>query len=102
MASSATPARTDHGDVAQHGHEHRAVVVNGISSDDEPSVQWGWHAHFPKVAHFAGFICAAICLIMIHGNHVGKQEDVWLVVLAVAFFSLSLGAIIRNRTSWRR
>ena len=27
-----------------------AVVVNGVSSDEEPSVEWGWHAHYPKVA----------------------------------------------------
>ena len=101
MASSSTPARQAHGEVAK-GDTHHAVVVNGVSSDDEPSVEWGWHGHYPKVARFAGFLVAAICLIMIHGNHVGREEDVWLVVFAIAFFSLSLGAVIRARTSWRR
>jgi hypothetical protein len=33
---------------------------------------------------------------------VGAQEDIWLVVLAIGFFALSLGSIIRARTSWRR
>jgi hypothetical protein len=101
VASSSTPARQAHGEVAK-GDTHHAVVVNGVSSDDEPSVEWGWHGHYPKVARFAGFLVAAICLIMIHGNHVGREEDVWLVVFAIAFFSLSLGAVIRARTSWRR
>ena len=39
---------------------------------------------------------------MLWGNHVGAQEDIWLVVLAIGFFALSLGSIIRARTSWRR
>ena len=59
-------------------------------------------AHYPKVARFAGFLVAAIMLIMLWGNHVGAQEDIWLVVLAIGFFALSLGSIIRARTSWRR
>lgn len=102
MASSATPARSDHGEVERHGHEHRAVVVNGVSSDDEPSVEWGWHGHYPKTARAAGFIVAIILVVMIHGNHEGEQEDIWLVALAVGFFALSLGSIIRARTAWRR
>ncbi|MDL5156000.1 DUF2631 domain-containing protein [Actinomycetospora termitidis] len=100
--ASTSPARRAASDAAHHGHEHQAVVVNGVSSDDEPSVEWGWHGHYPKVANFAGFLVAAICLVMIWGNHVGQQENIWLVVIAVAFFALSLGSIIRARTSWRR
>jgi hypothetical protein len=88
------------GDVAHH--DEAGVIVNGVSSDDEPSVEWGWHGHYPKVARFAGFLVAAILLVMLWGNHVGRQEDIWLVVLAVGFVALSLGAIIRSRTSWRR
>ena len=98
--ASTSPARQEHDD---HGDHHPApVVVNGISSDDEPSVAWGWHGHYPKVARFAGFVVAAILLIMLWGNQVGKQEDVWLVVLAIGFVALSVGSIVRARTSWRR
>jgi hypothetical protein len=108
--SSSAPARRDEGshEVSHdeqgddHGHALAPVVVNGVSSDQEPSVEWGWHGHYPKVAQFAGFAVAAICLIMIHGNHVGKQEDIWLVVIAIAFASLSIGNIVRQRSSWRR
>ncbi|PVZ14474.1 DUF2631 domain-containing protein [Actinomycetospora cinnamomea] len=101
MASN-SPARQHRGggDVAHR--DDAAVVVNGVSSDDEPSVEWGWHGHYPKVARFAGFFVAAVMLIMLYGNHEGQQEDVWLIVLAAGFFALSLGAIIRSRTSWRR
>jgi hypothetical protein len=99
--ASNSPARQQHGGGVAH-RDDAGVVVNGVSSDDEPSVMWGWHAHYPKVARFAGFLVAAIMLVMLWGNHVGAQEDIWLVVLAVAFFALSLGSIIRSRTSWRR
>jgi Protein of unknown function (DUF2631) len=99
--ASNSPAKQERGGGVAH-HDDEAVVVNGVSSDDEPSVEWGWHAHYPKLARFAGFLVAAILLIMLWGNHVGAQEDIWLVVLAVGFFALSLGSIIRARTSWRR
>ncbi|MEJ2860517.1 DUF2631 domain-containing protein [Actinomycetospora flava] len=101
-----SPARQEHGtggDVAHRDAHHPApVVVNGVSSDDEPSVAWGWHGHYPKVARLSGFLVAAIMLIMLWGNHEGRQEEIWLVALAIGFFALSLGAIIRSRTSWRR
>jgi len=99
--ASNSPAKQERGGGVAH-HDHEAVVVNGVSSDDEPSVEWGWHGHYPKLARFAGFLVAAIMLIMLWGNHVGAQEDIWLVVLAIGFFALSLGSIIRARTSWRR
>ena len=103
-SAPATHEQNSH-EVAELGPGHGApapVVVNGVSSEDEPSVEWGWHGHYPKVARTAGFVCAAVCLILIHGNHVGKQEDIWLVVLAVVFAGLATGNIIRSRASWRR
>ena len=99
-AKGSSPAERSHAAVANR--DEGAVVVNGVSSDDEPSVAWGWHGHYPKVARFAGFVVAAVLLVMLIGNHEGKEEDVWLVVLAAGFFSLSLGSVIRGRTSWRR
>lgn len=99
-AKGSSPAERSHSAVANRDDD--AVVVNGVSSDEEPSVGWGWHGHYPKVARFAGFVVAAILLVLTIGNHEGKEEDIWLVVLAVGFFALSLGAIIHRRISWRR
>ncbi len=104
MAGTAPAHRShDSHEVEQHGHAAPApVVVNGVSSDDEPSVEWGWHGHYPKVAHFAGFAVAAVCLILLWGNHVGLTEDLFLLVFAVAFAALSIGSIMRSRKAWRR
>lgn len=105
-ATSSQSKQIEHDDsheVDHHGgHDHAPVVVNGVSSDDEPSVEWGWHGHYPKVARLAGFAVAAILLIMLWGNHEGSQEDIWLVVLGVGFAALSIGSIMRSRNSWRR
>lgn len=104
MAGSA-PAQRSQGsqEVEHHGHgAHEVVVVNGVSSDDEPSVEWGWHGHYPKLAEFAGFLVAAILVVMLIGNHSGLTEDIWLIVLAIGFAGLSIGQIARRRTAWRR
>jgi hypothetical protein len=99
--ASNSPARQERGgEVANR--DDAGVVVNGVSSDEEPSVEWGWHGHYPKTARIAGFIVGAVMLVMLYGNHVGQQEDIWLVAFAVGFFALSIGSIIRSRTSWRR
>jgi hypothetical protein len=99
--ASNSPARQERGGGVAH-RDDTAVVVNGVSSDDEPSVEWGWHAHYPKVARFAGLFVAVVMLVMLWGNHVGRQENIWLVVVGVFFAGLSIGSIIRSRTSWRR
>jgi hypothetical protein len=101
VASGSSPARQAHGEVAE-GDTHHAVVVNGVSSDEEPSVEWGWHGHYPKVARLAGFIVAAVLLIMLYSNYYNGEDQVWLIALAAGFFFLSLGSVIRARTSWRR
>ena len=59
MASSSPARRSDSSGAVAH-RDDAAVVVNGVSSDDEPSVEWGWHGHYPKVAHFAGFDFGAL------------------------------------------
>jgi hypothetical protein len=100
--ASNSPARQNQGGTGVSRRDDAAVRVNGVSSDEEPSVEWGWHGHYPKVARLSGFLVAAILLVMLWGNHVGAQEDIWLVTLAAGFFALSLGSIIRSRTSWRR
>ena len=35
-------------------HTSKEIVVDGISTLDEPSVEWGWHQHSRKVGLVTG------------------------------------------------
>ena len=64
------------------GHTTQEVVVDGISSVDEPSVMWGWHQHSRKVGWTVGGFFVLFMLGMLFGNHVGNVENLWLVAIA--------------------
>ncbi|NMD56238.1 MULTISPECIES: DUF2631 domain-containing protein [Tsukamurella] len=65
---------------------------------DVPSRDWGWSGIAPNAARIAGVLFAAFLLLMTHGNHQGKTEDIFLVGFAVAI----LGIILINWISTRR
>ena len=64
------------------GHTSAEVVVDGVSSLDEPSVEWGWHKHSAKVGWAVGGFCGLFLLGMLFGNHIGNVENIWLVAIA--------------------
>lgn len=64
------------------GHTTAEVVVDGISSIDEPSVEWGWHQHSAKVGWAVGGFFVLFLLGMLFGNHLGNVENLWLVAVA--------------------
>jgi hypothetical protein len=80
--------------VADHGTT--VEVFNGVSTEDEPSAAWGWH-QFPRKTTIAIGYLGALCLLgMLFGNHRGKIEDIYLVVLAVL---VAVGVTIYARKS---
>jgi hypothetical protein len=73
-----------------------------VDPQDEPSVEWGWHGGFPRGMMIAGWVSVLILLAMTMGNHQGRTENVWLVVLALLIaFGLVLHSV-RKRNAWRR
>ena len=64
-------------------HTSKEIVVDGISSLDEPSVEWGWHQHSTKVGLVTGGFFVLFLLAMLFGNHIGRVEDIWLISVAV-------------------
>jgi len=64
-------------------HTSKEIVIDGVSSLDEPSVGWGWHHHSAKVGVAAGGFFVLFLLAMLFGNHVGNVENIWLVAVAV-------------------
>ena len=71
-------------------HTSKETVIEGISSLDEPSIEWGWHQHSAKVGWAAGGFFVLFLLAMLFGNHVGNTENIWLVAIAaiLAFWML--------------
>ncbi|HJE91990.1 MAG TPA: DUF2631 domain-containing protein [Dietzia timorensis] len=64
----------------------KEIVRNGISSIDEPSVNWGWHGFNRKFGNAVGISFAVFMLLMLFGNHIGNVENIYLVSIAIAVF----------------
>jgi hypothetical protein len=73
-----------------------------VDPHDEPSVEWGWHGTFPKAIRIAGWFSAVALLLMLHGNHHGNTENVWLVGLALLLIFGLLRDLRKQRTAWRK
>lgn len=71
-------------------HTIKETVVDGVSSLDEPSVEWGWHQHSRKVGIIVGGFFVLFLLFMLFGNHIGNVENIWLVSVAAFLASWML------------
>lgn len=70
----------------------KEIIINGVSSLDEPSVKWGWHGFNRKFASAVGVFFAIFLLLMLFGNHKGHVEDIYLIVLSVLILvAIALG-----------
>ena len=74
----------------------------GVDVEDVPSAAWGWSKENHKVIQIGGILSALFILAMLRGNHVGKVEDIFLIVFAIAI----LGIVARDwwlrRRGWTR
>ncbi len=67
-----------------------------VDTADVPSAEWGWSKINHRTWHFVGLFAIGFLLLMTHGNHVGKVEDIFLLTFA------GLGAIFLIRDWWGR
>jgi hypothetical protein len=87
-------------DLERHsGHE---VATNGVSPQDEPSAEWGWHGSFPLGRQIAGWFAALACFAMLNGNQIGHVEDIYLVIAGVILVGLLIWDLSKRRNPWRR
>jgi peptidoglycan/LPS O-acetylase OafA/YrhL len=74
----------------------------GVDIEEVPSAEWGWSAENHKLIHIGGLLAAGFLLFMMHGNHIGHVEDIFLI----SFAALILVAIGRDwwlrRRRWIR
>ena len=57
-----------------------------------PSADWGWTGESRRAMRVAALVVAAFLLLMIHGNHDGFVEDLYLI----GFAALLVGMVVRD------
>lgn len=68
----------------------------GVDEADVPSAKWGWSKINYHTWHITGLFIIGFLLLMLHGNHVGKVEDLFLIGFALT------AAFILVRDWWGR
>jgi hypothetical protein len=68
---------------------------------EHPS-DWGWHAEWGRVSRIAGYVVAAILLLMITSTSYNFSGGAWLIGFAAAIVAALIWDAYRRRNSWRR
>jgi hypothetical protein len=84
------------------GSELQKRPTSAVDKHDEPSAEWGWHGGFRIGTRVAAWFTAAAMFLMLIGNHVGRTEDLWLVLVGTIIVIALVVDIVRSRTAWRR
>ncbi|UXA19865.1 DUF2631 domain-containing protein [Mycobacterium sp. SMC-4] len=61
----------------------------GVDVEEVPSAEWGWSSENPRFIQIGGLLGGAFLLLMIHGNHVGRVEDWFMVGFAALVFAIT-------------
>ncbi len=77
------------------------AVRSGVDPDEEPSVDWGWHATFPNGTKIAGVITAIALVLMLIGHPTSWTEILFMVAPAAAILAGVAWSVRRGRDSWR-
>lgn len=64
----------------------------GVDPAEVPSAAWGWSKITRRTWYGLGIFIIVFLLGMLHGNHRGHVEDIWLVGFAI----LIAGVIVRD------
>jgi uncharacterized membrane protein YdcZ (DUF606 family) len=76
--------------------------THGVDVEDVPSAAWGWSKENHKWIQIGGILSALFMLAMLRGNHVGKVEDIFLVVFAIVIFGVVARDWWLRRRGWTR
>lgn len=63
-----------------------------VDTADVPSAAWGWSKINPRSWYALGIFIILFLLGMLHGNHIGHVEDIFLIATA----AIVAGVIIRD------
>ena len=69
-----------------------------VDPAEVPSAAWGWSKITYRTWYALGIFIVVFLVAMLHGNHVGRVEDWWLIGFAL----LITGIIVRDIWMRRR
>ncbi len=75
---------------------------NDVDPADVPSAKWGWSKINYRTWHITGFCAVIFLLCMLHGNHVGHVEDIFLICFAILAAIVLIRDIVGRRRGWIR
>ena len=69
---------------------------------EEPSVDWGWHGHFPRLSKIAAIATAIILVLVLNTARYTDTEVLWLVGIAIGLVAWIVIGNVTKRNAWRR
>ena len=73
-----------------------------VDPQDEPSAEWGWHGHFPRLRIAAGVVSIILLVVFIFGPYQSHTQDLWLLGIALVLLVLIVRQVVARRHAWRR
>jgi hypothetical protein len=69
---------------------------------DEDARQWGWHGEWGGGARVAGWVIAAIVLLMATATNYQLEYHIALYLVAAIIVAIQILDRVRRRNSWRK
>ena len=63
--------------------------------------EWGWHHSMGKWGRRLTILPILMILAFLYGNHRGRIEDVWLIVIAALMVLVLIYDRFRRKNAWR-
>lgn len=70
---------------------------SGVDVEEVPSAEWGWSTGYLKGFQIGGTLAGLFLLAMMHGNHSGKVEDLFLIGFALVLFGVVARSVYTSR-----
>jgi hypothetical protein len=69
---------------------------------DEHPTDWGWHGEWGRSGRVAGYVVAAILLLMCTSTSYNFAGETWLIGIAIVLVLMLIWDANRRRNSWRK
>jgi hypothetical protein len=73
-----------------------------VDHPDEHPTDWGWHGEWGRAGRIAGWVVAAILLLMTTATHYNGMGTLWLGLIAGGMVVVLIADIQRRKNAWRQ